>query len=202
MKKIFSLIVCMTTCISAFAQDDNTLAFTGPSKFGIEMMNAWQDNERDTITLQLTSATEADIVMPAMHYLAMNETIPSFTIHGVAITTDSETGSVTIADQTYSEVVEVNGEEKAIAGSSLTATYDKTAGTLSLTTVLKYGRMPMAVTYIIENAAVLSSANGIVHLRTADGHNRTTYDLLGRRSYTSKVGQISIEGGKKTLRIE
>ena len=59
MKKTFTLFAIFLVCITAMAQHGE-MKFAGPSKFGVEAMNAWQDNETDTIVFKMNSVTEAD----------------------------------------------------------------------------------------------------------------------------------------------
>ena len=159
MKRILSLFAGAVLCATAIAQH-GPMAFVGPSRFGVESMNAWQDNESDVVFLQVNGATDADITLPKMVYAAMNMTLPSFTIHGATFTYDMETRSVVFDEQTYSETIVVDDVEKAITGTSLTATYSHSDNTLSLTTRFSYGSMPMEITYIIENAVYDSSVTG------------------------------------------
>lgn len=76
--------------------------------------------------------------------------IPSFTIHGVQFSMDMSTRTVTFPDQTFHEVITVNGQEKEITGTSLTGTYAHDAyNTFTLKATFKYGSMPMPLTYNI-----------------------------------------------------
>lgn len=196
MKKILSLLVGALMCTTVLAQH-GPMAFAGPSKFGVEAMNAWQENESDTIYMQLNGTTDADIIMPAMTYNAMGLTIPSFTIKGATYTYDYTTGSVVFGEQTYTDTLQVNGVEKIVNGTLKSASYSHSSKALSLTTVLTYGSMPMPVTYIIENAAYQSPTTAIDEVR-GKAKSQQVYDLSGRR-VAPEAGQIYIINGKKTF---
>ena len=189
MKRILSLFAGAVLCATAIAQH-GPMAFVGPSRFGVESMNAWQDNESDVVFLQVNGATDADITLPKMVYAAMNMTLPSFTIHGATFTYDMESRSVVFDEQTYSETIVVDDVEKAITGSSLTATYSHSDNTLSLTTRFSYGSMPMEITYIIENAVYDSSVTGIEEMN-APQQCKQVFDLNGLGSRISGRAMIS-----------
>ncbi len=196
MKRILSLFAGAVLCATAIAQH-GPMAFVGPSRFGVESMNAWQDNESDVVFLQVNGATDADITLPKMVYAAMNMTLPSFTIHGATFTYDMESRSVVFDEQTYSETIVVDDVEKAITGSSLTATYSHSDNTLSLTTRFSYGSMPMEITYIIENAVYDSSVTGIEEMN-APQQRQQVFDLNGRRVIAPEAGRFYLINGKKT----
>ncbi len=185
-------------CTTVMAQHGGPMAFAGPSRFGVEAMNAWQDNESDTLYLQLNSTSDADIIMPSMHYTAMGFTIPSFTIHGATYSYDMETGSAVFGEQTYSDTLMVNGEEKIVTGYSLTASYSHSDKAFSLTTKMSYGKMPVQVTYIIENAAYQSATSAIDEVKN-ERRSQQVFDLSGRRVTVPEVGRFYIINGKKTI---
>ncbi len=198
MRKLLLLLTGAMMCTAVMAQHGGPMAFAGPSRFGVEAMNAWQDNESDTLYLQLNGTTDADIIMPAMTYHAMGFTIPSFTIHGATYSYDMESGSAVFGEQTYSDTLMVNGEEKVITGYSLTASYSHSSKALSLTTRLAYGKMPVQVTYIIENAAY-QSATSAIDAVMGEAASRQVFDLSGRRVAVPEAGQFYIINGKKTF---
>ena len=197
MKKILSLFAGVMMCAATMAQHTGPMAFAGPSRFGVEAFNAWQDNEADTLYLQLNGTTDADIIMPSMYYVAMGYTIPSFTIHGATFTYDPTTGSVVFEEQTYSETVLVGDTEKTITGYSLSASYSHGDKTFSLTTRMSFGNMPVQVTYIIENAVYFSRENSIDEVRVAPQGQRM-FDLNGHRVVEPEAGHFYLINGKKT----
>lgn len=194
MKKFFTLITFLCLTMVAMAQP-SAMKFEGPSRFGVAIMDAWQDNETDTIVFTMTSSTEADITMPAMTYNAMGLTIPSFTIHGVKFEYDMTIHDAVFAEQTYAETITVDGVEKTITGKKFTATYSRSAGNrFTLSTTFKYGNMPLDVTYSIDAVYVTPTAiEGIV----TDGKSVAIYDLMGRQVCTPQTGRIYIVNGKK-----
>jgi len=197
MKKFLSLFAGAMLCTTAIAQH-GPMAFVGPSRFGIESMNVWQDNESDIIYLQVNGTTDADIIIPQMTYTTMGMTIPSFTIHGATFSYDMESGSVVFDEQTYSETVIVDDVEKTISGQSLTAVYSHGDKTLSLTTKFSYGSMPMPVTYIIENAVYDSSVTGIEEVNDLQ-RRQQIFDLRGQKVASPELGHIYIIDGKKAV---
>ena len=115
MKKVLLTILTIVFSVSAMrAQSHGVMKFAGPSTFGVAAMDAWQDNENDTILFQMNSTSDADITIPVMYYKAMNLTIPSFIIHGAQFSMDYTTRNATFAEQTFEETVVVDGEEKQI----------------------------------------------------------------------------------------
>jgi hypothetical protein len=125
MKK--TILIVLTTMFSNLlmsAQSHGAMKFAGPSTFGVAAMDAWQDNESDTILFLMNSASDADITIPAMYYKAMQLTIPSFTIHGAQFSMDYTTRNATFDEQTFEETVVVDGEEKQITGTSFSAFYN------------------------------------------------------------------------------
>src|SRR3712207_3455276 len=138
MKKTIILLAMAVISLSSMAQM-GAMQFGGPSRFGVAAMNAWQDNQYDVITFQMTGNGEADITLPAMTYNAMHLTIPSFTIHKLKFNFDAESHNAVFADQTFSETVSIDGIEKAYTGISFTATYNHTERTFTLNTTFKYG---------------------------------------------------------------
>lgn len=188
-------------CTVAMALHGGPMAFAGPSRFGVEAMNAWQDNECDTVYLQLNGMTDADIIMPAMTYNAMGFTIPSFTIHGATYSYDMETGAAVFDEQTYSDTLMVDGEEKIVTGYSLTASYNHSTKAFSLTTKLSYGRMPVQVTYIIENAAYQAQTSAIDEVEN-ESKSQQVFDLSGRRVAVPEAGKFYIINGRKTFCIK
>lgn len=200
--KIFLLTILMivVSVPAMLAQPHGAMKFVGPSTFGVAAMDAWQDNEKDTILFLMNSGSDADITIPAMFYKAMNLTIPSFTIHGAAFSMDFTTRNATFAEQTFEETIVVEGEEKQIKG-SFSAIYNHSAKLFELQLIISYGRMPFPVTYSIK-AEYVSPETGIAEIVSPypsrkNGENR--YELSGLRTNSVPSGRVIIQGGKKML---
>ena len=200
MKKTFTLFTILFACLTAMAQHGE-MKFAGPSKFGVEAMNAWQDNETDTIVFKMNSATEADITLPALTYNAMKMTIPSFTIHNLKFDYDMTTHNASFKEQTYEETIKVGEEEKKITGSAFTAEYNATDKSFKITTKLSYGKMPVVVTYTIDAVYVkeAKAATGINSVATSNAQP-IYFDLSGRKVAEPKAGGIYIINGKKLMK--
>jgi len=198
MKKTFTLFTILFACLTAMAQHGE-MKFAGPSKFGVEAMNAWQENETDTIVFKMNSTSEADITLPALTYNAMNVTIPSFTIHNLKFDYDMTTHNASFPEQTYSETITVGEEEKTVTGSAFTAEYNATDKSFKITTKLSYGKMPVVVTYIIDAVYVKETTTGINSVAT-DNAQPIIYDLSGRKVAEPKAGGIYIVNGKKMMK--
>ena len=198
MKKTFTLLTILFACLTAMAQHGE-MKFAGPSKFGVEAMNAWQDNETDTIVFKMNSTSEADITLPALTYTVMKTTIPSFTIHNLKFDYDMTTRNASFPEQTYSETIKVGEEEKTITGSAFTAEYNATDQTFKITTKLSYGKMPVVVTYIINAVYVKDKTTGINSVAT-DNAQPIYFDLSGRKVAEPKAGGIYIINGKKMIK--
>ena len=198
MKKTFTLFTILFACLTAMAQHGE-MKFAGPSKFGVEDMNAWQENETDTIVFKMNSTSEADITLPALTYNAMKTTIPSFTIHNLKFNYDATTRNASFPEQTYSETIKVGEEEKTITGSAFTAEYNATDKSFKITTKLSYGKMPVVVTYIIDAVYVKETTTSINSVAT-DNAQPIIYDLSGRKVAEPKAGGIYIVNGKKMMK--
>ena len=129
--------------LSAMAQGGHTLMkFSG--KATIEVSG----NTVSTLVSDTVKYLGSDVTLPEMRYGQM--VIPSFTIHGVQFSMDMSTMTVTFPEQQFNETITVNGQEKAIVGTSLTGTYAHDAyNTFTLKATFKYGSMPMPLTYSI-----------------------------------------------------
>lgn len=129
--------------LSAMAQGGHTLMkFSGKATIDVS------GNPVSTLVSDTVKYSGSDVTLPEMRYGQM--VIPSFTIHGVQFSMDMSTRTVTFPDQTFHEVITVNGQEKEITGTSLTGTYAHDAyNTFTLKATFKYGSMPMPLTYNI-----------------------------------------------------
>ena len=197
---LLTILMIVISVPAMLAQSHGAMKFAGPSTFGVAAMDAWQDNESDTILFLMNSASDADITIPAMFYKAMNLTIPSFTIHGAQFSMDYTTRNATFAEQTFEEIAVVDGEEKQIKG-SFSAIYNHSAKLFELQLIISYGRMPFPVTYSIK-AEYVSPETGIAEIVSPypsrkNGENR--YELSGLRTNSVPSGRIVIQGGKQML---
>ena len=198
---LLTILMIVISVPAMLAQPHGAMKFVGPSTFGVAAMDAWQDNENDTILFLMNSGSDADITIPAMFYKAMNLTIPSFTIHGAQFSMDFTTRNATFAEQTFEETIVVDGEEKQIKGTSFSALYNHAAKLFELQLIISYGRMPFPVTYSIK-AEYVSPETGIAEIVSPypsrkNGENR--YELSGLRTNSVPSGRVIIQGGKKML---
>jgi hypothetical protein len=198
-KTILIVVMTMFSYVLMNAQSHGAMKFAGPSTFGVAAMDAWQDNESDTILFLMNSVSDADITIPAMYYKAMQLTIPSFTIHGATFSMDYTTRNATFDEQTFEETIVVDGEEKQIKGTSFSAFYNHAEKVFSLQMVISYGKMPFPVTYSIQ-AEYVSPETGIYDVRSQkeDVRGDKSYDLNGL-SLPMRSARIIIQGGKKIL---
>ena len=143
MKTIFTLLLLPTAMLSAMAQGGHTLMkFSGKATIDVS------GNTVSTLVSDTVKYSGSDVTLPEMRYGQM--VIPSFTIHSVQFSMDMSTKTVTFPDQTFHEAITVNGQEKAIVGTSLTGTYAHDAyNTFTLKATFSYGGMPLPLTYSI-----------------------------------------------------
>lgn len=200
MKKILTLFAVIIISVAAMAQP-SAMKFAGPAKFGVEAMNAWQDNKSDTIAFKMNDATNGDVTLPAFTYNAMNLTIPSFTIHNLKFDFDAATRNATFPEQEFKETITVDGAEKTITGYGFSGSYNAKENTFTLTAKLSYGKMPVQVTYTIK-AVYVKETTGIESLPPAVSKTGSSaiYDLSGRKVSEPKRGGIYIINGKKTTK--
>lgn len=153
MKKIFTLFLALVASVTTLmAQGQHgAMRFAGKSAFQVATVIV--PVESDTVVYQAASQSTANITIPAMSYQMgqKTETIPSFVIHDVTFTMDMSTMTATFDEQTFSETITVDGEEKAITGEKLVGAYRHDSfNTFVLSITFMYGNMPMPVTYTIE----------------------------------------------------
>ncbi|MBE6339648.1 MAG: hypothetical protein E7069_02760 [Bacteroidales bacterium] len=106
----------------------------------------------DNQTITITAAEDGTIgvAIPAFTYAKMGTTIPAATLNGIAVAA-AEDGSYTIGETEFSETVTVDGAEKTYSGTmSGTISANKKA---TIVYELKYGKMPMAITFTFETSA-------------------------------------------------
>jgi len=205
---LLTILMIVISVPAMLAQPHGAMKFVGPSTFGVAAMDAWQDNEKDTILFLMNSGSDADITIPAMFYKAMNLTIPSFTIHGAQFSMDYTTRNATFAEQTFEETITVEGEEKQIKGTSFSAFYNHAEKVFELQLVVSYGKMPFPVTYSVK-ATYVSPETGIASLTSPLNGGSQGYNLSGMHMNTNTLplreGQgvglrgIYIINGKKML---
>lgn len=155
MKKICTLFVAlMATLTTVYAQGpQGKMTFVGESDFYVTM--AGQKAGQTTHVADTIIYAGADFTMPSMVYNDM--VIPSFEIKNTTYT--GGYGGVTWEDQTFtSTVVDANGDEKTITGSSLKGSFSHDGGmyNVQLEITFKYGNMPFPITYSINSYYVKS----------------------------------------------
>lgn len=143
MKKIFTLLFAAFTAASMSASS-TPMSFVGASNAKVSTMDV--NNESDTIQFKKNDLTSGDITLPEMKGMAA---IPSFTIKGATFTMGAN-HVVEFPSQEFSATVSVNGNEKAIKGSSLSATYNMADNSFDLSATFTYGSMPFPVTYTVK----------------------------------------------------
>lgn len=144
MKKIFTLLFAAFTAASMPAQQHTPMSFVGASNAKVSTMDV--NNESDTIQFKMNDLTSGDITLPEMKGMAA---IPSFTIKGATFTMGAN-HVVEFPSQEFSATVSVDGKEKAIKGSSLSATYNMADNSFDLSATFTYGSMPFPITYTVK----------------------------------------------------
>lgn len=144
MKKIFTLLFAAFTAASMSAQQHTPKSFVGASNAKVLTMDV--NNESDTIQFKMNDLTSGDITLPEMKGMSA---IPSFTIKGATFTMGAN-HVVEFPSQEFSATVSVDGNEKTIKGSSLSATYNMANNSFDLSATFTYGSMPFPVTYTVK----------------------------------------------------
>ena len=144
MKKIFTLLFAAFTAASMSAQQHTPMSFVGASNAKVSTMDV--NNESDTIQFKMNGMTSGDITLPEMKGMAA---IPSFTIKGATFTMGAN-HVVEFPSQEFSAIVNIGGKEKAIKGSSLSATYNMADNSFDLSATFTYGSMPFPITYTVK----------------------------------------------------
>ena len=153
MKKIFTLFLALVASVTTLMAQGRHGAMRFAGKSAFQVATVIVPVESDTVVYQAASQSTANITIPAMSYQMgqKTETIPSFVIHDVTFTMDMSTMTATFDEQTFSETITVDGEEKAITGEKLVGAYRHDSfNTFVLSITFMYGNMPMPVTYTIE----------------------------------------------------
>lgn len=200
MKKIFTLIFGIIAATTLFAQNHGPMKFEGPSNFSNTDMGVSVDNQHDTIVFTMKSMTAGDITIPTLHYAAMNMVIPSYTIADAPYSFDMSTMTATFEVKDYDvTVTDANGNEKHITGQIQEAVYCGTNGqhTFKLTCTLKYGNMPLILTYTIDAVYVReeTSLNQVEN----PAQNAPIYDLTGKQVSDIVAGRIYFQNGRKFI---
>ncbi|WP_308232746.1 hypothetical protein [Prevotella sp.] len=194
MKKIFTLIFATLMAGNIMAQMHGALRFAGASSVKVLTTNI--DNPSDTIKFEMASMSAGNITLPAMKGMA---TIPSFTIENVAFTM-GDNHVISFADQTFASKVTVDGNEKAITGSSLSGTYNMADNSLTLKAVFKYGSMPASTTYNIK-AYYVKTVSSPITVNVGGAFNYTnksvSYDV--RKYMDGDVQKADVEISTYTL---
>lgn len=188
MKRIFTLLFTVLTATTMMAQMHGAMKFVGASNMTVSTMNS--ENPSDTILFAMNGMTDGNITLPEMKGM---QTIPSFTISGAKFAMD-DNHVVTFEDQTFESTVTVNGEEKAITGTSLSGTYNMADNSLALTVVFKYGKMPFAMTYSVKGYYVKAVSNAIaVTVGGAYTYNNDNVTYNVRRYMDGDVEKLDVE---------
>lgn len=154
MHKFISCVIAAMFSAGVMAQP-STMKFAGASTTTV--MTTTIDNVCDTIAFNMNGMTSGDITLPQLNGMA---TIPSFTISNAAFAMGAN-HVVTFPEQTFTSSVMDNGVEKTITGTSLSGTYNMADNSFDITAVLKYGAMPLPLTYHIKGYYIKSVTNSI-----------------------------------------
>ena len=194
MKKIFTLIFATLMAGNIMAQMHGALRFAGASSIKVSTTNS--ENKSDTVKFEMASMSAGNITLPAMKGMA---TIPSFTIENVAFTM-GDNHVISFADQTFASKVTVDGNEKAITGSSLSGSYNMADNSLTLKAVFKYGSMPVSTTYNIK-AYYVKTVSSPITVNVGGAFNYTnksvSYDV--RKYMDGDVQKADVEISTYTL---
>lgn len=202
MKKIFTLFLALAASVlTSVAQGQHgAMRFAGKSAFSVATVTV--PVESDTVIYQAASQSTANITIPAMSYQMgqKTETIPSFVIHDVTFTMDMSTMTAAFDEQTFSETITVNGEEKAITGEKLVGYYRHDSfNTFVLSITFMYGNMPMPITYAIEAYYIKTYTDKLEVMIDKQytvenvSYNVRTYPVLEVALPTEYVSQIDVE---------
>lgn len=195
MKKFFTLVFATMLAGNMMAQMHGALTFAGASSVNVSTMNI--ENASDTVKFEMASMSTGNITLPAMK--GGMAPIPSFTIKNVAFTM-GENHVITMADQTFTSKVTVDGVEKNITGSSISGTYNMADNSLTLKAVFQYGAMPFPMTYNIKSyyvKAVTSAINVNVGGMFPYANESVTYNV--RKYMDGDVQKVDVEVPTYTL---
>lgn len=188
MKKFFTLVFATLMATNMMAQMHGAMSFVGESQMQVSTMQL--TNASDTVKFELAGMTSGNITLPVMKGM---QDIPSFTIENVAFTMGAD-HVVTMADQTFTSKVTVDGEEKQITGSSLKGTYNMADNSLDITAVFQYGRMPMSMTYSVK-AYYVKAVTKAINVSVGGAYNykneSVTYNV--RKYKDGDVEKVDVE---------
>ena len=170
------------------AQQHTPMSFVGASNAKVSTMDV--NNESDTIQFKMNDLTSGDITLPEMKGMAA---IPSFTIKGATFTMGAN-HVVEFPSQEFSATVSVDGNEKAIKGSSLSATYNMADNSFDLSATFTYGSMPFPVTYTVKVTDAISVCIGSAYTYT---NSSVTYNV--RKYKDGNVEKVDVTVPAYTL---
>lgn len=193
MKRLFLMILAVAITTAMMAQH-GTMTFAGISKTTVLTTDI--DNPSDTIIFTPQNLTIGELTLPEMRGMS---TIPSFTIKNITFAID-EHNVVSIPTQEFSATVLVDGEEKAVVGSSLRGMCDMEDHSLNITATFKYGAMPFEMTYTIMAFYVKPVTNSIeVTVGGAFTYTNESVTYNVRRYTENKVEKLDVEVPAYTL---
>lgn len=194
MKKIFTLLFAAFTAVSMSAQQHTPMSFVGASNAKVSTMDV--NNESDTIQFKMNGMTSGDITLPEMKGMAA---IPSFTIKGATFTMGAN-HVVEFPSQEFSATVSVDGKEKAIKGSSLSATYNMANNSFDLSATFTYGSMPFPITYTVKGYYVKPVTDAIsVCIGSAYTYTNSSVTYNVRKYKDSDVEKVDVTVPAYTL---
>lgn len=196
MKKIFTFMVAAMMATNMMAQMHGALTFAGASHLNVATVNI--DNESDTVKFVMNGMDNGDITLPKMQGNMMGNTmtIPSFTIKAAKFAMGAN-HVVTFEDQTFTATAE---DGKTVNGSSFSGTYNMADNSLTLTTVFKYGMMPLSMTYTIKSYYVKAVSNSInVNVGGAFDYKNENVTYKVRKYKDGDVEKVDVEVPSYTL---
>lgn len=193
MKKTLLLLLAVMTVVFAEAQNHGDLKFAGASKFGIPSMDAYQDNETDTVVV---GDANSSITLPVMYYKTMGMTLPSIKFTNLKYNMEGTYPNMAFAwhqeyaDTTVNVIVDGEAQEKHLKNVTLDAKYTHITQAFEVKVTMTYGSMPFPLTYTMSGSYVKPETSAVETVTVAGEQGKTVKKVL-------RNGRLEIVSGDR-----
>lgn len=145
MLALVSMTVAFTSCSSDDDEDDAAVAVaeqvvgTYTGDLTIKVSTSEDTTEGLNFKVEKVDDSHVNVTLPSYGEGAMS--FPGLTVKNLLVT--GSNGTYTIPETTFDQTIQVNGVDKVISQSAISATF--TSGKMTLKYAMQYGKMPMVM---------------------------------------------------------